>query len=600
MSTSVAESVQATLSTSSCRDADLVLVVPPFASPDWPSLGVHILARLAEGLGLTASVVYANLSFARIVGPRLYRALCATRTGDLVGERLFRRACAHTAGLPGAQPRCWPEFAGGNPPDFGAVQDLAAEWAEAMGAALATVRARHVGFSTTFEQTLPSLALIEALKRHAPSKVVLLGGANTDGEMGPALREAHPIIDHVFVGEAESSFLAFASRGIIGGEPMPAVMQGSNNDRLDDLAPPDFSAFFAQFDATVRTGACPDGLDGSELRIPYETSRGCWWGAKHHCTFCGLNANGMTHRIKSPDKVFEEVHALSEHHGVDSIIMVDNIMPHSYFSTLLPRLQATEKRLRIFYEQKANISREKMALMKGAGVGSIQPGIESLSTSLLARMRKGSSAQTNIDCMRYARACGVDIVWNVLVDFPGDLEQDYVELAAIVPYVHHLAPPTGVSAISIDRFSPYHTDPAAFGVSGLRPLDVYRELFPEGDLDRISYHFEGDYDSAARRSPGLVAAVETAVEGWRRLWAEEPSPIFGLFELDAGRHLLVDTRPCARDDAALLDDAGARLVLRGARELTPEVSDALDRNRLAPIDGRYGALCCAALDLSAW
>lgn len=38
-----------------------------------------------------------------------------------------------------------------------------------------------------------------------------------------------------------------------------------------------------------------------EPQIPVETSRGCWWGEKHHCTFCGLNGLSMTSRNRSPE-----------------------------------------------------------------------------------------------------------------------------------------------------------------------------------------------------------------------------------------------------------------------------------------------------------
>src|SRR3954465_271775 len=38
-----------------------------------------------------------------------------------------------------------------------------------------------------------------------------------------------------------------------------------------------------------------------------ETARGCWWGAKNHCTFCGLNGETMGFRAKSADRVMTEI-----------------------------------------------------------------------------------------------------------------------------------------------------------------------------------------------------------------------------------------------------------------------------------------------------
>jgi len=334
----VQESVDRLFDAANWREADLILVVPPFASPDWPSLCVHILADLAHSRGVRACVLYANLSFARLVGPAFYRELCVTRTGDMAGERLFRRAYHRTASHPGAAPQCWSDLAGGKAAPFEEVQALAAQWSDAVAVRLAASPARHAGFSTTFEQTLASLSLITRLKTLAPDRVTLLGGANADGPMGAAIQAFEPAVDHVFVGESEESFLRFIDETVLGGRPAPALFQGENNNALNELTATDYASFFIQFEALVMAPGCPEGLDSSELRIPYETSRGCWWGAKHHCTFCGLNANGMNHRIKDPAKVEAEIHALSGQYNVDKIIMVDNIMPHSYFSALLPAL----------------------------------------------------------------------------------------------------------------------------------------------------------------------------------------------------------------------------------------------------------------------
>jgi len=501
---SPSECAKLAVSESGCESKDIVFVVPPFASPDWPSLGVHLLAAIAEQKGFTTGIIYGNLSFARLVGPKLYRSLCVTKTGDLVGERIFRNAYSRTRDFPGDLPMSWGELNEGNPPEFTSVQRLASEWAIEFAAALAETKPKLVGFSTTFEQTLSCLSVIEQLKAHTPDITVILGGANTDGTMGPALREFEGLIDHVFVGESDSSFAEFIDGFFAGDGQAKGIIQGHTNDALDELPRPDFETFFRQFNALVRSPACEDGLDGDELRIVYETSRGCWWGAKHHCTFCGLNANGMNHRIKSPEKVFDDVFALSKGCAVNKVIMVDNIMPFPYFSTLLPQLAEAEDKLQIFYEQKSNISLEKMRLLSAAGIKSIQPGIESLSSNLLKLMKKGVSAKTNIDCMRFARSCGVDVVWNVLADFPGDSETSYSEMIELMPLLHHLAPPTGVSTVSIDRFSPYHNEPEAHGIENLKPIGVYSELFPGADTSRLAYHFEGDYQSAARRRPDLL------------------------------------------------------------------------------------------------
>src|SRR4051812_27796267 len=87
---SIEGAVDSVIASSGVLAADVVLVVPPFASPDRPSLGPHVLANVAAAAGFRPCVLYANLAFARVIGPRLYRLLCHTPTEELVGERLFR------------------------------------------------------------------------------------------------------------------------------------------------------------------------------------------------------------------------------------------------------------------------------------------------------------------------------------------------------------------------------------------------------------------------------------------------------------------------------------------------------------------------------
>lgn len=300
-------------------------------------------------------------------------------------------------------------------------------------------------------------------------------------------------------------------------------------------------------------------------------------------------------------KAEEEILALAEQGGCDRILMTDNIMPHGYFSTLLPRLVRAERKVEIFYEQKANISRDRMALLRAAGVTSIQPGIESLSTDLLRLMRKGTSLRVNLDCLRHARAAGVAIAWNLLSDFPGDDSAAYEEMLAFLPALHHLEPPSGMGGLSIERFSPYFQAPEVYGITGIRPLPAYAEVFPGSDHSDLAYHFEAEYDSALRGDRGLKERLEAAISQWRAAWEGEP-PLLHLFELGPDRNLLVDTRASIAAETRMIDYGEARLLLAGASAgaATPQVLDLVERQLLVAADGRYLPIACAALDAESW
>jgi len=80
--------------------ADAVIVIPPFAGLDRPSLAAHLLQACARREGFKVRVLYASLALAEVIGAIIYQALCYAPTSALLGERCFARA-AYGAPAPG-------------------------------------------------------------------------------------------------------------------------------------------------------------------------------------------------------------------------------------------------------------------------------------------------------------------------------------------------------------------------------------------------------------------------------------------------------------------------------------------------------------------
>jgi hypothetical protein len=224
-----------------------------------------------------------------------------------------------------------------------------------------------------------------------------------------------------------------------------------------------------------------------------------------------------------------------------------------------------------------------MCALADAGVRTIQPGIESLSDHMLGLMKKGVKVHQNIAALRYARATGVTVTWNLLYGFPGDDETDYRQMRDLVPLLTHLDPPSGLSHLSIDRFSPYHEKPEQYGIRRTWPMAAYAEVLPERcDLQEIAYHFEGDYDTASRRDEALVLQLDDAVESWRKLWAtkDEAVPALVMRKLGDDVFLIADTRPVHTKAFHIVNKARARATLLESAPGSADAKWAL-RNRLA-------------------
>jgi ribosomal peptide maturation radical SAM protein 1 len=354
----------------------------------------------------------------------------------------------------------------------------------------------------------------------------------------------------------------------------------------------DYDDYFEQRAAYLSPS---DDAAVGKASVPYETSRGCWWGQKHHCTFCGLNGEGMAFRSRSPDRVIGELRALVAKYRPASIVMADNIMPYKYFSTVVPRLAKELPGLNIFYEQKANLPRERLVLLKRAGINSIQPGIEALSSELLTLMRKGTSARQNVGLLREARGLQIALAWSLLWGFPGDRPAWYEETLAMLPLLHHLEPPGGFWSVSFDRFSPYFDQAEQFGISNLRPYPGYRDFLPAGAaVEKVAYHFTGTFRCAANEAPDLMRAINEAVEAWRAAWTGRQPPELRIRKY-AGAFCVVDTRglPGGRPIEFLGAPEARRLVVSAPYDDSPEQRSFIRRNLALRLDGYFVPLAVA-------
>jgi ribosomal peptide maturation radical SAM protein 1 len=250
---------------------------------------------------------------------------------------------------------------------------------------------------------------------------------------------------------------------------------------------------------TVVKGVAITDLPGilpSNCWMPYETSRGCWYGEKLHCSFCGLNGPQLAHHYKASEKVEIDLLSLTSRFPTKNICMTDNIMPREYHNSLMPRLSQWKVKPSIFYETQSNLTIHQLIVLRSAGIATIQVGIKTLSTRLLKLLRKGATAAHNLLLLRNATACGINVIWNLLYDIPGEMTTDYQVILQLLPAIRHFPPPICCARISIDRYIPYFYASNDFCISTIRPSGRYENAFPEGaDLAELAYHFEGEYAS---------------------------------------------------------------------------------------------------------
>ena len=312
----------------------------------------------------------------------------------------------------------------------------------------------------------------------------------------------------------------------------------------------------------------------------------------------------MTFRQKSAERALEDVSRLASQHPECAIAMTDNIMPHKYFTAVLPRLAQHKPQAPIFYEQKANLSLARIRLLAEAGVTLIQPGIEALSSSLLRRLRKGVLARQNIATLRYCQSAGIIVAWNLLTDVPGDAPEDYREPIEIMPLLHHLAAPGRTSGVVIEQFSPYFDEPERFGIRALWPRPCYRTAFPpHTDLNRLATVFDAEYHSVLRDEPAVHAAFVAAAAAWRAKWAkpEQAVPVLHVTPIGEDAFLLFDSRGvkgCVEFRVINRAEAAAALT-GGPMDCEPLAQWAIAAKLAVELDGWSVPLATAEVDVLA-
>ena len=471
-----------------------------------------------------------------------------------------------------------------------------------------------VGFTSMFSQNLACFALARKIKEHNPAILTVLGGANCESPMGMELVQHVAAIDFVFSGPGLKSFPQFIQhcleRKLEKCHTIPGVFSKTNVAQAPGVSGEELDIdveVALNYDAFLET--IEKSFPNGEVKpiLLFETSRGCWWGERAHCTFCGLNGLSMRYRAMQPEKATRLLQSLFQHTSkVSRLECVDNILPRSYLEQVFPTLN-TPPNMYIFYEVKADLSEEDMQILSQARVKEIQPGIESLATSTLKLMKKGTSAFQNLrllkNCLRY----DIHPVWNLLVGFPGEGEAVYKKYVADIPRLHHLPPPTGVYPVRFDRFSPYFTEAKAYGLD-LYPYDLYELIYPFTPevLANIAYYFV-DRNVGATYFAMLVdwfEPVRAKVDLWQSRWVQDartPPPMLYLkqvgntpvvYDSRAGEvieYVLDDVRRQILEQLnrpKRLSDLVAALHIHAA-DLTQDMAFLLERGLIFEEDARF-------------
>ncbi len=571
----------------------IALLNVPFAALSLSSIGLTQIKAVTDrelAGEVSIEIIYLNHDFGRFLGVDLYTwiAQSSDAHNTCIGDWFFRQIA-------------FPELADNTEAYFrrffpsldrraAGIKDLLLARRAKVSRFIDDLISRHklddfqiVGFSSMFTQNGASFAIAKKLKALNPGVITVMGGANCETTMGKAIAENVPSIDFVFSGPALVSFPKLA-RNCIDGEiekcssingvffmkekaasraqlkvlgSCESARELGDERNINDYVELDYCGFL---DSLERS------FPGKEVEpiLTFETSRGCWWGERAHCTFCGLNGDTMPYRSMAPELAIKLIESLFKYAPrCRRFDCVDNILPKNYVKEVLPYLNPPPGGW-IFYEVKADLSEADLQVLSKASVKIVQPGVESLSTSTLKLMRKGTSAFQNLTLLMNCVMYDIMPLWNLLVGFPGEEADVYKRYVHYLPLFTHLPPPYGVFPVRFDRFSPYFVRAEEYKLD-LRQVDYYEMIYPfsEEALADIAYYFM-DRNLKAEYLVTMVRWIDRVrqkYDYWKTRWlnADNKLPPQLFLRNDNQRPMVYDSRS---GDAIehQLSEGGAQLL----------------------------------------
>lgn len=348
-----------------------------------------------------------------------------------------------------------------------------------------------IGFSLCFSQLFASLYLAKKIKKAYAETAIVFGGSSCSGDIGQSLLHHFPEIDYLVDGEGEHQLLQLCN--FLSGErnslpekinsQHPVSRDRADNSttplKLNNLPYPDFSVYFKEMKQLFPNKPFIPLL-------PIEFSRGCWW---NKCTFCNLNLQWQNYRFKDCDRMLAETLHLAKTYECLHFTFTDNALPPKEADRFFKKLSAKEIDFDFFAEIRGITKPEQLHLYSQAGLKTVQVGIEALSTSLLAKMAKGTTTIDNIAVMKMCSASAIRMEGNLITDFPATTDEEIAEtlenLDVVLPYL-----PLQAATFFLGYGSPIHagaTNPAKdFSVHKVIPHAKNRLLFPKDYLQSMT------------------------------------------------------------------------------------------------------------------
>ncbi|MDC1162429.1 RiPP maturation radical SAM C-methyltransferase [Tenacibaculum sp.] len=588
--------------------AKVLLIVPPFFNIDFIALGPYILQATAKKHKYDVDILQLDLLLANVIGVNEYKEIQESPTFQLLGERLFSRSAFqlpilglnHDAILD--QSLAISENKTGNiyydkPSEidieyYKEIEQICYDFVLIVSKVIAEYSYDIIGFSLGFcNQINPSIAIINEVSKYSSCGTIIVGGSYCDGDKVAGIPSLSKHIDYVFSGESENTFINFLNLHAKGIKIAEKIIKIDEEVLLDNLPIADYENYAKQVIRIMGEEYFRENVKA----IWYESSRGCWWADKAKCTFCGIGDGGF--RNKSIRKVKNDIKTIQSIVPEKYIFFTDLIMP-KLFPEKYMKLEINGDELPVLGMQlKINTSVFEMNMLKSINARIVLPGIESFSTSLLKKMKKGTTGRHNLYFLRNAACLNIHVQYSLIWGFPNDVKEEYDYLETLIPSIIHLKPPRLFEGAQVSRDAPLYRDANVLGVSNLEYWKVYDMVYSSNvKIAQLANYFVGSFESFAYRNPNYMNDVFHKIENWKKKYNKVSLEIR---KIDNDIFLIIDNRK--KQDMAtisyMVSKEKATILMSLARFISDDQKWAVERELMVEMDGWYVPIITCEADL---
>ncbi len=224
-----------------------------------------------------------------------------------------------------------------------------------------------------------------------------------------------------------------------------------------------------------------DGYDftkyfAPEIILPFQSSRGCYWGK---CSFCDQDF-GQNFNVKNVEKLTDEFIELKEKYGIKYFEFIDESVSPAYLAELSDKIKEKNIDVGYFFDARLEKTFTAETLKKGydSGLKMVLWGLESGSDSVMELINKGIDINSRLEILKNSNDAGL---WNfafIFFGFPTETVEDAKKTIKMLCENNDVIHSYGRSVFTMGKHTKLKDEPEKYGITAVYPaLDEFSPTY---------------------------------------------------------------------------------------------------------------------------